>query len=111
MKTYLHTLLYINKNGKIYKTRFKEKISPELEEIISNFLKDMPPFDMRLAEFYYSEFEYELMLCCHQEFNQEKYAERFKQKYSQYKDKAIEKMDRGELGLYIFSVTKFGWIN
>jgi len=111
METYLDIELSINKNGKIYKTRFKEKISLELGEVISNFLKNLPPFDMRFAEFYYPEFEYELMLCCHKEFNQEKYAERFKQKYSQYKNKAIEKMDKGELGLYIFSVTKFGWIN
>jgi len=112
METFLDIQLYINKKGEIYKTKFKNELSPDQRMAISTFfLRDLPPFDMRFFKYRYPEHEYELMLCCHKEFNQEKYAERFKQKYSQYKDKAIEKMDKGDLGIYIFQATKFGWIN
>lgn len=52
-----------------------------------------------------------LVLCCHTAFNREKYKERFDKKYSQYRDKAIEKIDSKELNFYVFSATKFGWIN
>lgn len=108
---HLNVGLYLNEEGKVYKTEFKEKISPALQNAITVFLKTLPSFNMKAIGYAIPDYKYEFLLCCHIEFNQEKYAERFKQKYTQYKDKAIEKMDKGELGLYVFSATKFGWIN
>ena len=110
LDSYLTIKCYVNNGGKIYKTRFNDQTSLALSEAISNFFRNIPPFDMRKAKFYEG-FEYGFDLCCHREFNQEKYAQRFKQKYSQYQDKAIEKMDKGDLGIYIFQATKLGWIN
>lgn len=111
MEKYIDVGLYLNKSGKVHKTKFKDKISPALETAISDFMKTLPAFDMKSIGYDFPDYEYEFLLCCHKEFNQEKYEERFKQKYTQYKDKAIEKMNKGELGLYVFSATKFGWIN
>ena len=108
---FLEVKIFINEQGKIYKAVLRNNLSPELKMFISNFFMNMPAFNMRSPNYFYPELEYKIMLCGHEEFDQEKYAERFKQKYIEYKDKAIEKMDKGELGIYVFSATKFGWIN
>jgi len=52
-----------------------------------------------------------LQLCCHDIFNWDKYKERFDKKYSQYRNKAIQKIDPTELKFYVMSATRFGWIN
>jgi predicted RNase H-like nuclease (RuvC/YqgF family) len=45
------------------------------------------------------------------QLNQERYKKRFREQYSQYTNKAIQKMDKNTLDFYMFSATKMGWIN
>jgi hypothetical protein len=76
---------------------------------IAGFLKSLPPFEMSSMEGR-SDYLY-LRFCCHTVFNEKKFNEQFNKKYSQYRDKAVQKIDPAELNYYILSTSKLGWIN
>jgi hypothetical protein len=112
-----HAGIYIDvdKNGKIINIDFNS-IDPghdptpqPLRKAITDFLKTLPLLkptkDRRQGDYLW------LDLCCHSNFNREKYNERFKNKYSQYRDKAIEKIDPSDLNYYVLSTSRLGWIN
>ena len=105
----------IDKNGKITDIDFTpynhgtDSTPVSVRKPISDFFKTFPVFKMTP---YRSQGDYLwLDLCCHSEFNREKYNERFKNKYSQYRNKAVEKIDPSELNYYVLSTSRLGWIN
>jgi hypothetical protein len=106
--------LDINKDGKITDINFgpgphsTDSTPGSLRKPIRDFFKTFPTFKMTP---YRNQGYLWLDLCCHSEFNREKYNERFKNKYSQYRDKAIEKIDPSDLNYYVLSTSRLGWIN
>ena len=99
----------LDANGKIINVRF-DSISVKLQSLISSIFDNAPAFQRLNKISGYSEDLY-MKFCCHKEFDKEKYEAKFKQKYSQYRDKAVEKIDPAELNYYILSTSKLGWIN
>ena len=82
----------------------------ELRKQIADFFYNLPLFKMESMAKGQGR-AVGLSLCCHTMFSYDEYKKRFDKKYSQYRNKAIQQIDRAELNFYILSATKFGWIN
>jgi hypothetical protein len=113
--------LYItlDKSGKVTKTDFSHGslnsfnhviTPPSIRKPITDFFLSLPPIDMNSMANEVGKPIY-LALCCHHTLNQDKFEQQFRKKYSQYRDKAVQKIDPDELNNYIFSASKLGWIN
>ena len=77
------------------------------DKIVFDLLRNAPVFDFSSAEIRDSINLFYLYINPVKELDKQK----FEDKYSDYKKKAIQKIDRAELDFYMFSVTKLGWIN
>lgn len=101
--------IFLNKQGKVEDVRF-DSIDQKFHSGFSSFLKEMPAFDMGSMG-RYRENGYSFRICCANKFDTGKYNERFRKKYSNYKERAIQRIEKADLKYFIFSVTRFGWIN
>ena len=105
----------INAKGKVSKVDFDVDsywytTSVTLRKTIADFMYAIPEF--RLGSMAKGRATHVVLsFCCHNTFDRDKYNERFDKKYSQYRDKAVQKIDPTELNFYVMSATKFGWVN
>jgi len=125
-KWYIPFYVNIDKNGKIVNIRVCKEYMGNDPNIIKyneialknakELLENSPPFDIESYNKKESEkikfnFDYVFTFEGYRKVNKERYNARFIKKYSKYIDKAIEKIDKGDLDYYMFEVTKLGWIN
>lgn len=98
----------IGNDGKIKSISFDSKTP--FNSRIGKIMYALPPFDMNKM-YCESGFEYSLCIGVTDVILPEEYLERFNKKYSQYKNKAIEYINKKELDYYVLSATKLDWIN
>lgn len=100
--------LKIANNGKVKSINFDTitVFNSRIEKVINS----LPLFDMNKM---YCEPVYEYSLCIGitDQIDRDEYAKKFNDKYSRYKNKAIEYVDKKELEYYVLSATKLDWIN
>jgi len=101
--------VYLSKSGKINRIDFQEK--NYYNDTIKNFLMGMPPFIMSSMRRENMNDSYDLLISSEVKINEEKYKKAFDKKYGQYKDKAIDKINKEDLDYFVFSATKLDWIN
>lgn len=81
-------------------------------EIALGFLKSAPAFDLAsYDEEVKPDWDYALGIMGSQSINWDRFKARFRAQFAEYKDKAIQQLDRTALDYYMFSATKMGWIN
>jgi hypothetical protein len=96
----------INSEGKIEKIDFEPSTPTRYDQILADFLYQVPPLNMDKTGRTYT-----LVIGTSQEPKSDLYKKQFEGKYASFKDKAIAKVDQAELNYYVQSATKFGWIN
>jgi hypothetical protein len=87
--------------------------NPIAVEYFKTFLKKIPAFDLTTFEekFDFDSYDFAIGIMGFREVNWSKFKTKFRNQYSKYQTKAIQKMDVEALDYYIFSSTKLGWIN
>lgn len=112
----------IDKNGKFTNFRVdNEEWSAYSEKLIytdraiklaEEYFRRFPPLDIKnYKEGVKHDWDYGIGLSSHRDINWDRFREKFREKYSDFKNRAVEKIDKGALDYYMFSVTKMGWIN
>jgi hypothetical protein len=106
----------IDRGGKIVnlKTEPDEntKATPYALNFIKQHLKNAPAFDLpSQSKDSYDDLEQSVVVMGYRTLNEDRFKKRFREQYSQYTEKAIQKMDRNALEFYTMSVTEMGWIN
>ncbi len=109
--------LNIDKNGKMYNFRpINNEYSNYNKRAITlalDYFKAIPPFD--IASYKKEEikhnWDYSLGIMGSRTLNWERFKTKFREQFSEYKDKAIQNLDKTALDYYMFSATKMGWIN
>lgn len=100
--------LTLGNDGKIKSISF-DSITP-FNKRIEKLMYSLPSFKM--DEMYCEPgYEYSLCIGVTDYIILEEYLERFDQKYTQYKNNAIEYINKKELDYYVLSATKLDWIN
>ena len=97
--------------GKVKNLIFENKCTKEHTKMLSDFFYSMPPVETSTMGMFNTDREYTLKFRRASDFDFDKYNEQFKKKYCSFKDKAITKIDKSELNYYVFTATKFDWIN
>lgn len=97
--------------GKVNNIKFEKPYPKENTKIVTDFLYSMPPINTSSMGVFSIDREYTLRFCKKTSFDYDKFNTQFKRKYSSFKDKAISKIDKSELNYYVFTATKFDWIN
>ncbi|MFK7748031.1 MAG: hypothetical protein AB8B65_06560 [Kordia sp.] len=89
-----------------------KKYSKKATKITLELFKSLPPFDIN-DEDRYADYEryFSLSIRSNRTLNQEKFKQKFRNKYANYTNTAIEKIDPSALEFYMFSATEMGWIN
>jgi hypothetical protein len=100
-------LLSFNKDGKVSNVKFEKEPLARYRQAAIDFAKSLPAFDVSGINPIHLADEWDIHISCARQFDSEK----FKLKYTQYRDKAIQQIDGGDLKNYILSGTRFGWIN
>jgi hypothetical protein len=107
-------------NGKIIKPEIEKSVSQEIDKIFLDFFLNLPSFrlagyDPSLVDTIYCR---DLTWCnlslgiqARSVYDKEGYKKKFKEKYSKFKNQAIEQVDDIELNNYVQVATKLGWIN
>jgi hypothetical protein len=114
--------VYIDKYGKFdnFKVYKEEDWEPSEKSIYTDravklaeeYFRKIPPFDIKnYKNGIKHDFDYAIGLRSYRTINWTRFKQKFREKYSQYTDKAIEKMDKGAMDVYMFSATQLGWIN
>lgn len=103
----------IDKNGKMFNFRpGSNKYNREALKIVKELLASAPPFDvLSYKEGIEEGWDYALGIRGSYKINWDKFKRKFRKKYSNYTNKAIQKIDPNELEYYMFSATEMGWIN
>ncbi|MES2763744.1 MAG: hypothetical protein V4677_16130 [Bacteroidota bacterium] len=118
----VHFGFNIDRQGKMFNFKPDDdnytKYNEAAMKYAENILKNAPPFELSDLKDYFDhkkEFDYtqtySLGMRGGREINKEKCKNKFREKYAQYKDKAIQKLDKTALDYYTFSATKLNWIN
>jgi hypothetical protein len=109
--------LFLDPRGNVSEVEFdawpydKIKTPIFLQKYLIAFLRSLPPFDMRSMKTHDADEKFYLSFCCDRRLNRDEYDRRFKQKYTQYLDKAVENMGSEAINYYIISSARLGWIN
>lgn len=101
--------IYLSKNGKINKIDFENK--NKYNDTIKTFLLQMPPFVMSSMRRENMNESYFLGISSEVKLDEAKYKKAFDKKYGQYKNKAIDKINKEDLDYFVFSAMKLDWIN
>jgi hypothetical protein len=102
----------INSAGDFYKLRVNNCTDEKIEKAVFNFFDNFPLLDIEKTGLDYSGYaNWSIVFRTKYVIDKEKYEREFNNKYSKYRQTAIEKMDLNELNTYIFSVSILGWIN
>ena len=86
-------------------------ISPFLRKLLSDFFISFPALEERTLSQINFEYGIHVILCCHTQIDWKEYDKRFKEKYSQYQDNAVQKMGSEALNYSVLSSSRLGWIN
>jgi hypothetical protein len=118
----VHYKFNIDKNGRIINLKVEDdkehtNYNAYALNIGIDFLKKAPAFDIEnykdsiTNEVLNYAWDYNLGFMGSKQINWDKFKERFREQFAEYKNKAIQKLDKSALDLYLFSATKMGWIN
>lgn len=77
---------------------------------VEKVIMSLPPFDMNKM-YCAPEYEYWLSVGVTDHIDRDQYLEKFNEKYTNYRNKAVEHINAKELDYYILSATKLDWIN
>ncbi|MGH1386794.1 hypothetical protein [Kordia sp.] len=109
---YINLDFNIDKNGKMhnFKPRFysDEKYNEQAIKITTELFKSLPLIDLDESN---SDWRFSLGISSKRMLNKEKFKQKFREKYANYTNTAIEKIDPNALEYYMFSATEMGWIN
>ncbi|MGE0634971.1 MAG: hypothetical protein AB7P01_00915 [Bacteroidia bacterium] len=81
---------------------------------VQKVLESVPPLDTesdKSIEIDYNTNDYLIAIQVTREINKKRFNEKYKDQFAEYKNKAVQKLDKGALEYYTFSVVKLGWIN
>ncbi len=102
----------INSSGDFYKLRIINCFDENIEKALFEYFDNFPLLDIEITGLDYAGYVgWSIGFRVKYEINKEKYEREFNNKYSKYRQTAIDKMDLNELNTYIFSVSNLGWIN
>jgi hypothetical protein len=108
--------LNIDENGVMNNFRVTDdeytKYNDRAIQIGLDFLKSAPEFDIAsYDQEIRHDWNYSLGIMGSRRLNKERFKAKFRNQFSEYKDKAIQQLDKTALDYYMFSATKMGWIN
>ncbi|MDC8003933.1 hypothetical protein POV27_07705 [Aureisphaera galaxeae] len=108
--------LHIDEKGNMFNFRPNKDIGLEYDEeaikIAKELFESVPAFDVDAYERDLTEgWDYALGIMGGRSINWSRFKQKFRNKYSDYTDKAVEKMDANTLQYFVFSATELGWIN
>ncbi|PHS04547.1 MAG: hypothetical protein COA88_13450 [Kordia sp.] len=106
----------IDKKGKIHNLRPRKdlgvKYNEKASKIAEEFFKSIVPFDVNSYEGEIrQDWDYTLGITGSHSINWDRFKQKFRNKYSKFTNKAIQKIDPSALEYYMFSATEMGWIN
>jgi hypothetical protein len=112
----VHFNFNIDKNGKINNFRVENdeytKYNNEALKITEDFFRKAPQFDLSsYKEKVNYDWDYSLGIMGSRQINWDRFKTKFREQFAEYKNKAIQKLDKTALDFYMFSATKLGWIN
>jgi hypothetical protein len=112
----VHFDLNIDKNGKMVNLIVKNdeytKYNQYAHNSAKDFLLNAPPFDLTSDSVEVEhDWIYSLGLEGSRQLNLDRFKSKFRGQFSEYKNKAIQQLDKTAMDYYMFSVTKMGWIN
>jgi hypothetical protein len=106
--------------GKIIKPKIEKSVTKEIDKKFVDYFLNLPPFrltgyDPSLVDTIYCP---DLTWCnlmlgiqARSIYDREGYKKKFKEKYSKFRNQAIDQVDDIELNNYVQVATKLGWIN
>ena len=105
--------IQFDKTGKVKDIKIDTKSTNKYDSIICDFILNMPNIDMATMPKCCPDFYYTLGFGGweRQIYDAETYNNKFKSKYSQFKEKAVSKVDKAELNYFVLTASQFGWIN
>lgn len=106
----------IDENGVMNNFRVEDdeytKYNKRAVQIALNFLKSAPAFDIASYDKEVKhDWDYALGIMGSRSINWDRFKAKFRAQFAEYKDKAIQQLDRTALDYYMFSATNMGWIN
>lgn len=102
----------INSSGDFYKLRVINCTDKKIEKALIDYFGNFPLLDIEKTGLDYAGYrDWAIGFRTKYDIDKEKYEREFNNKYSKYRQTAIDKMDLSELNTYIFSVSSLGWIN
>ncbi len=106
----------IDKKGKMFNFKPNKdigiKYNKEALKIAKKLFKSAPAFDSKShKEGIKDDWEYTLGITSSRSINWNRFKQKFRNQYSNYKKTAIQKIDPNALEYYMFSATEMGWIN
>jgi hypothetical protein len=106
----------IDENGVMNNFRVEDdeytKYNKRAVQIALNFLKSAPAFDIATYDQEVKhDWDYALGIMGSRSINWGRFKAKFRAQFAEYKDKAIQQLDRTALDYYMFSATNMGWIN
>lgn len=106
----------IDATGRMNNFRLKNneltKYNKYAADVFLNFLRAAPAYDLHnYKEEVPPDWDYSLGVVGSKLINWDRFKIKFREKFADYKNKAIQKLDKEALSLYMFSATKLGWIN
>jgi len=112
----VHLDFNIDKNGRMNSFRATNdeytKYTDYAAKITEDFLKSAPAFDLdRYKDGVKLDWDYSLGIMGNKQINWLRFKNKFRDKFAEYKNKAIQKLDKTALDYYLFSATKMNWIN
>lgn len=111
----VHYNFRIDKNGRM--TDFKLENDPPTKynayalKTVKGYLENAPAFDLSGQAEVTHDRTYTIGVMGGRKINNDRFKKKFRAKYSQFTDQAINKMGKDALDGYIFAATKMGWIN
>lgn len=79
---------------------------------VKKYFESAPAFDLSIDTIKVDHYwDFVLGVMGYRQLNDVRFKKRFREKYSQFTNQAIQTMDKNVLDLYIFSATQMGWIN
>lgn len=107
----VNLLVKFDTTGKVKNIQIEKSSTKEYDKYFLDFLYSMPPIDITSIGIFSTMEVFHLGFGGINSFDQEKFDTQFKKKYCSFKDKAITKINKSELNYYVFTATKFDWIN
>ncbi len=93
----------INSSGDFYKLKVNKCSDENIEKVIFEYFDNFPRLDIEKTGLDYAGYvNWSIGFRVKYEINKEKYEREFNNKYSKYRQTAIDKMDLKELNTYIF---------